>query len=162
MTNEETLNLLKQIMLDGTEKAGDKVYCTMHGDSMIEVIENATYQIKTHATSYTHLGFMMVNNQLPTLFKVNPFEWLAKQNNSQERVIEVQDLDGIWLKRVVFAIKNGMAICWDVAENIEDAKKRISTSAWETWRELPTKITKEEALKMLSEKGYDTTNLIIE
>ena len=46
MTNEETLELLKPIMLDGSEKVGDKVYCLPFGEVEItDIKEDDEYPI---------------------------------------------------------------------------------------------------------------------
>lgn len=164
MTNEETLKLLKPIMLDGSEKEGDKLYhirggeVTVGGTSM-----GREYPIwVTHANSphsFTADGFCLKTDALPSLFKTNPYEWLAMQN--QERMIEVNSCGG-WTRRVLIKVVDGKAKCWNNASTIADAAREAYTSTWDEWRELPTTITKEEALKMLAEKGVDTTNLIIE
>lgn len=204
MTNEETLNLLKPIMLDGTEKVGDKVfhatrgYCEISQKITSKSTNTMLISIQYDALSFSLFmgnGFVSNVDIFPTLFKVNPFEWLNDQlfiekrqnemliaelkdrDNSQERVIEAYHGKNGWVKRVLHCVKNGHAICWDGCESIDEAKDSTRLSTWTTWRELPTKITKEEALKMceengidindvilnvLAEKGVDTTNLIIE
>lgn len=166
MTNEETLELLKPIMLDGSERVGDKVYCLPFGEVEItDIKKDDEYPIfiNVFGLQFSIHGYNVFIHKIPTLFKCNPFEWLASRTNNQERVIEV--LDGsIWKKRVLIAIKNGFAICWGIAENIEQSKNIASVSFYDKWREVPTQktITKEEALQMLAENGVDTTNLIIE
>ena len=164
MTTEQTLQLLKPIMLDGTEKEWDKLYHIRYGEVGIQGIRcGATYSIHiqngSDIYSATSRGFSVESDMLPILFKTNPYEWLAKQN--QGRVIEVNS-SGKWIRRVLIKVVNGKAKCWNSATTISEADTESSTSTWKEWRELPTKITKEEALKMLAEKGVDTTNLIIE
>ena len=163
MTNKETLELLKPIMLDGTEKAGDKVFSLVFG--CIEIVDidyEDAFPILTSVRSrFKKDGRVYPDNIFPDLFKTNPFEYLAKLNNNQERVIEVMS-GNRWIKRVLIMVKHGRAICWDLEDNILDAKNSMSASAWGQWREVPKSITKEEALKMLAEKGVDTTNLTIE
>lgn len=168
MTNEETLELLKPIMLDGTEKVGDKLFDIRFGECEItQKDENKMYPIEVYSKGnkddYTINGKEFESDKFPVIFKTNPFEYLAKLNNNQERVIEVHTGND-WVKRVLVTIKNGYAICWSSSESVEDAKKEISTISWKKWRELSDvkSITKEEALKMLAEKGVDTTNLTIE
>ena len=164
MTNEETLKLLKPIMLDGSEKEGDKLYHIRWGEVTVGgATVGREYPIwVTHANSphsFTANGFCLKTDALPSLFKTNPYEWLAMQN--QGRVIQVK-FNETWEHRVLQSVKNGYAICWVGAETIEQAKLQTETSKWKEWRELSTTITKAEALKMLAEKGVDTTNLIIE
>jgi hypothetical protein len=164
MTNEETLKLLKPIMLDGSEKEGDKLYHIRWGWVTVGgTTVGREYPIwVTHANSphsFTADGFCLKTDALPSLFKRNPYEWLAQQN--QGRVIEVNS-SGKWIRRVLIKVVNGKAKCWNSATTISEADTESSTSTWKEWRELPTKITKEEALKMLAEKGVDITNLIIE
>ena len=164
MTNEETLKLLKPIMLDGSEKEGDKLFHIRWGEVTVGgTTIGREYPIwVTHANSphsFTANGFCLKTDALPSLFKTNPYEWLSEQE--KERVIEVKT-NGVWRKRVLIKITNGRAVCWNWATTIVDSKEQEGLTAWEDWRELPTKITKEEALKMLAEKGVDITNLIIE
>lgn len=185
MTNEETLELLKPIMLDGSEKVGDKVYCLPFGEVEItDIKEDDEYPIfiNVFGLQFSIHGYNVFIHKIPTLFKCNPFEWLNDQlfieqrqnemlvaelkerDNNQERVIEV--LQGNkWLKRVlVKTTKANHALCWSVAETIEDAINEREVHIWHVWRELPIQktITKEQALQMLAENGVDTTNLIIE
>jgi len=159
MTTEQTLKLLKPIMLDGSEKEGDKVYSTLKGDCVIDRITSGSYPIHASGNSFTDTGMYHEGSLLPSLFKCNPYEWLAEQE--KERVIEVKN-NGVWSKRVLIKITNGYAVCWNWATTIEASKEQKSLTSWEEWRELHTTITKEEALKMLAERGVDTTNLIIE
>lgn len=164
MTNEETLKLLKPIMLDGSEKEGDKVYHIRYGEVGIQGIRcGATYSIHiqngSDIYSSTSRGFSLESDMLPILFKTNPYEWLSKQK--QEREIEVF-VDNHWEPRVLIKVVDGVAVCWVNARGVDEAQFYCGTSTYLEWRELPTKITKEEALKMLAERGVDTTNLIIE
>ena len=159
MTNEETLKLLKPIMLDGSEKEGDKVYSTLKGDCVIYRITSGGYPIHALGNSFTDAGMYHEGSRLPLLFKTNPYEWLAKQK--QEREIEVF-VDNHWEPRVLIKVVDGVAVCWVNARSVDEAQFYCGTSTYPEWRELPTKITKAEALKMLAEKGVDTTNLIIE
>lgn len=172
MTNEETLNLLKPIMLDGTEKEGDKVfhatrgYCKISQKITSKSTNTMLISIQYDALSFslfTDKGFVSNVDIFPTLFRVNPFEWLAK-NNNQERVVEVKNAIDEWMPRVLIKVIDGKAVIWRYATTIESAKSEWLTEIVKEWRELPTEkvITKDEALKMLAEKGYDTTNLIIE
>lgn len=165
MTTEQMLQLLKPIMLDGTEKEGDKLYHIRWGEVTIDGVNLwRDYPIwVTHANSphsFTADGFSITTDALPPLFKTNPYEWLAEQE--KERVILIKNNNGVWCKRVLIKITNGRAVCWNLATTIEATKEQEGATAWEEWRELQTTITKEEALKMLAEKGVDTTNLIIE
>ena len=167
MTNKETLELLKPIMLDGSEKVGDKVYCLPFGEVEItDIKEDDEYPIfiNVFGLQFSIHGYNVFIHKIPTLFKCNPFEWLASLTNNQERIIEV--LQGNkWLKRVlVKTTKANHALCWSLAETIEDAINEREVHIWHVWREVPTQktITKEEALQMLAENGVDTTNLIIE
>lgn len=168
MTNEETLNLLKPIMLDGTEKVGDKVYCVLRGFGQIESLQHTNqypllFKCSKDLTSYTKSGFEIDSHEFPS------------QNNNQERVIQVLSNVG-WIPRVLHIVKNGEAICWDT-NTLEHVSLTTTTTTYLEWRELPAKITKEEALRRcdeigidakdmllnaLSESGADTTNLIIE
>ena len=164
MTNEETLKLLKPIMLDGSEKEGDKLYHTRWGEVTVGGTSSGReYPIwVTHANSphsFTANGFCLKTDALPSLFKTNPYEWLSKQK--QEREIEVF-VDNHWEPRVLIKVVDGVAVCWVNARGVDEAQFYCCTSTYLEWRELPTKITKEKALKMLAEKGVDTTNLIIE
>ena len=167
MAYEQTLELLKPIMLDGSEKVGDRLYFFPFGEVEITAITIGTdYSIHTNIIGprFTINGYNSLTHSMPTLFKCNPFEWLASRNNNQERIIEV--LQGNkWLKRVlVKTTKANHALCWSVAETIEDAINEREVHIWHVWREVPTQklITKQEALQMLEEKGVDISNLIIE
>lgn len=167
MTNEETLELLKPIMLDGSEKVGDKVYCLPFGEVEItDIKKDDEYPIfiNVFGLQFSIHGYNVFIHKIPTLFKCNPFEWLASRTNNQERVIEVKYVSGEWRKRVLLTVKDGYAICWWIADDYECAKGTYSTTVWREWREVPIqkRITKEEALKMLAKNGVDTTNLIIE
>ena len=164
MTNEETLKLLKPIMLDGSEKVGDKLYHIRWGEVTVGGTSTGReYPIwVTHANSphsFTANGFCLKTDALPSLFKTNPYEWLSKQK--QEREIEVF-VDNHWEPRVLIKVVDGVAVCWVNARSVDEAQFYCGTSTYLEWRELPTTITKEEAIKMLAEKGVDTTNLIIE
>lgn len=134
MTNEETLELLKPIMLDGTEKVGYKVFSSLYGEgTIIEVTKQPIYPLVAKfindTITYTKYGYEITLATFPTLFKTNPFEYLANLNNNQERVIEVHTNNG-WVKRVLVTIKSGYAICWSTSDNIEDARKEIITTPW--------------------------------
>lgn len=53
------------------------------------------------------------------------------------RVIEVRDSEEeTWAKRVVIAFKKNRAICWTIAETIEEAEDELATSVWSYWREV--------------------------
>ena len=165
MTTEQTLQLLKPIMLDGTEKEGDKLHHLRWGEVTVGGFDFwreypiwVSYRNSPH--SFTADGFSITTDALPSLFKTNPYEWLAEQE--KERVILIKNNNGVWCKRVLIKIINGYAVCWNWATTIEASKEQEGLTAWEEWRELPTTITKEEALKMLAEKGVDTASLIIE
>ena len=167
MTYEQTLELLKPIMLDGSEKVGDRLHCLPFGEVEITAITIGTdYPIYTNIAGarFTINGYNSLTHSMPTLFKCNPLEWLASRNNNQERIIEVKDAGGGWRKRVLLMAKNGYAICWAGTDTIEGAKDSYGTTVWCEWREVPTQklITKQEALQMLEEKGVDISNLIIE
>lgn len=154
-------------MLDGSEKVGDRLYSYPFGEIEITAITIGTdYPIYTNICGprFTIHGYNSLTHSMPTLFKCNPFEWLASRTNNQERIIEVKDANGEWRKRVLLMVKNGYAICWATSDNIESAKRMVSTDYFSEWREVPIQklITKQEALQMLAEKGVDTSNLIIE
>jgi len=139
------LEILKPILIDfDSLKVGDTLWCIPNGDCVVEKLTNGTaFPIECKCNlkrieAYTNEGRYYQTDANPSLFKCNPFEWLAAQNN-QERVIEVWD-GANWMKRVLFMVKNNKAICWEVAETIEDAKKRVCTNTWAEWRELPQTI----------------------
>lgn len=169
MTNEETLELLKPIMLDGTEKEGDMVYHIFKGFAKIRKINyGAVLPIELDFKSFTKTGFSSDSYDMPVLFKTNPFEYLAKLNNNQVRVIEVWAYDLKWKYAVVIRVVDGVACCCIESDTIEGAKENaklnpnVKMYSSNCWREIGKSITKEEALKMLAEKGVDTTNLTIE
>jgi len=55
----------------------------------------------------------------------------------ENRVIEVSNDKKYWNKRVLFCIKNGIAICWKNAETLKEAEKSDATISWKYWREIP-------------------------
>jgi len=170
MTNEETLELLKPIMLDGTEKIGDKVFSILLGELTITDISNSgVYVILCGDVTFTKDGFWRKKEDvLPTLFKTNPFEYLSKLNNNQERVIEVKTRNGLYIPKVCIKVLDGYAVCWQSGNSLDNIDPSVGSCTFPpaNWREVqqpqPKSITKEEALKILAEKGVDTTNLTIE
>lgn len=149
MTNEETLNLLKPIMLDGSEKVGDNVWLISHGIVEItEIYPHRTYSIIALGNGYTQKGYANDTHQTPSLFKVNPFEWLMNKYKNQERLISV--LDGnIWKNRVLISFTDKGALCWSDAETVSDAKNDTTARCFGVWKEIPRTITISDAFKML-------------
>lgn len=83
----DVLNILKPIMLDGTEKIGDSVYCLIRGACTIHNINEGIYSLETNHNlygilTYTKQGLIREKNQYPTLYKEDPFNWLAKNKNN--------------------------------------------------------------------------------
>ena len=83
----DVLNLLKPIILDGTEKIGDSVYCLIRGECTINNISDGIYSLETKHNiygilTYTKEGLIREKNQYPTLYKTDPFKWLANNKNN--------------------------------------------------------------------------------
>jgi hypothetical protein len=75
-------------------------------------------------------GKRKVTDYYPSLFLKNPFE-------SQERVILVMDyINKKWVERVLIKFTDNLAVCWDGAKTISEAKNKLSVSYWATWKEL--------------------------
>jgi len=139
------LEILKPILIDSESlKVGDRLWSLEIENCVCkDILPTHKYAIiagnnEVRNRSYTDNGYCSIDNNYPSLFKCNPFEWLANQNN-QERVIEVW-CDNEWVKRILHMFKNGKAICWGFAETIEDAKYETRTTTYIKWRELPQTI----------------------
>jgi hypothetical protein len=121
---------------------GQKLYSLHWGEVKLTSLngkENSYYPIVCNITdvngvvddvTFAEDGKFSVNHPNPDLFLTNPFE------KNQERVIEVTHSGEYWHKRVLIAIKNNLAICWNAVETIEDSKKAKYASSWKLWREL--------------------------
>lgn len=139
------LEILKPILIDfDSLKVGDKLWSFELGECTCGSInKQSSYPISVYSDTQTILtysenGVHSVDWAYPSLFKCNPFEWLANQNN-QERVIEVW-CDNKWMKRVLHMFKNDTVICWRFAETIEEAKHETRTTSFTRWREVPQTI----------------------
>lgn len=124
-------------------KVGDKLHSLMFGEvTVCKLIQDKTesYPIicsgvdsdgEESEYSYTIDGKYITTHNESTLFLTNPFEKL-----NQERVIEVESINGIWIKRVCIKVVDGKAICWGDSKTIEESKITTYTTTWSTWREL--------------------------
>lgn len=128
-------------------KVGDKVY---HVNKEWLPIKS-TYEDCFIVDDYEYyFSGIMVNSDhlLPTIYPYNPFE------QNQERVVEVSINSELWTKRVLIAVKSGVAVCWNNAETLEEAKDEIYTCDWKIWREIqpPNQLTQEEKINILWER----------
>lgn len=139
------LEILKPILIDfDSLKVGDKLWSIELGECVVKKLtKSITFPIECAASlkkieAYSNDGIYYQTNTHPSLFKCNPFEWLANKNN-QERVIEVWNGSN-WIQRVLHMVKHDIAICWGNAKTIEESKNQTTFSYWSTWRELPQTI----------------------
>ena len=130
-------------------KVGDSVW--LHGqiEYRIDNILDDTYPIIINRIgSFTSQGKTSHIDSHISLF--------AKPLNfkEQERVILVRHSEitgNIWEQRVLITVKNGKAICYAKAKNIEEAKIEQQTVAWHNWKELEEETIVELTLKDISE-----------
>ena len=132
-------------------KAGDTIWVKQ------TVLSNSSglraFPIKTEAHFLSIDGRNQLSNE-PIAFLENPFE--AKE--SKERVVLVRNAVAMtWVKRILIKKVNGLYVCWDRAETIEESKDIIDASAWKYMKELP-KLTIEE----LAEKAGITVDEVRE
>jgi hypothetical protein len=117
--------------------------------------DSSNYPIRVLGHGFTRDGKLRLSDKDPILFLSNPFE-------GSERVVEVKgDSEGVWKRRVLIKMVNGMPLCWKKAETLEEAKNDVDTFTWNFIRELPTKtvLTKQQ----IAEKfGVEIENLKIE
>ena len=129
-------------------KEGDKVYHVSDGWTEITAINEKSFYIKGYYYSFRFNGKFLEEDQNPSVYPYNPFE-------NQERVVEVLTSYGKWVKRVLIIEKDGVALCWSLAETLEEAKNKSEATTWKQWREIqePQKeLTQEEKINILWEK----------
>ena len=130
-------------------KVGGSVW--LHGQVELKVIgknKYDLYSIKTHLGSFTERGKLNRDDCHISLF-AKPFNF-----KEQERVILVKHSEitgNIWEQRVLITVKNGKAICYAKAKNIEEAKIEQQTVAWHNWKELEKETIVELTIKDISE-----------
>ena len=129
-------------------KVGDEVYHAVWGWTNISVKEKKYFEVFNCAEPFLMNGKRNLINVNPTIYPYNPF----KQN--QERVVEVFTTYGKWVKRVLIAEKDGKAVCWVLAETLEEAKNKSEAQTWSEWREIQPKkeLTFKEKVNLLWEK----------
>jgi len=132
-------------------KSGDKLYSTIHGIVVLkEILNSEYYPIETIDKNGDLRTFNLegkyINSLLnPVLFKKNPFK-------EKERVVLVRQFNGLYYPRVLLSIKNGMAICWNGATTIKEAKNIMETTSWNDWKEI------EETLEIVELTFQDISN----
>ena len=129
-------------------KEGDKVYHVLLGWCEITSICEQSFFIKGCYYSFKFSGKFTDEDLNPTIYPYNPFE------QNQERVVEVFTTYGKWVKRVLIAEKDGKAVCWVLAETLEEAKNKSEAQTWSEWREIQPKkeLTFKEKVNLLWEK----------
>jgi len=127
-------------------KEGDKVYHVAKG--WIEIIALHPWSVETYDFKLYNLeGKEDEKDENPTIYPYNPFE------QNQERVVEVLNSYGSWIKRVCIAKKNKGVVCWNSAESLDEAEYSAKAIFWTEWREIePEKeLTQEEKINLLWE-----------
>ena len=114
-------------------KVGDRV--VMKG--VVETIGTAgEYVVGVRWKKHVCLNYYLLDGKFshtdtePTIF----------HDTTQERVVQVRDNEiDEWVNRVLVMKKKGKYICWENAETIEEAKKKMDTTIWNFMREVPEK-----------------------
>jgi len=124
---------------------GQPLFSTMHGEvEFLAIKGEANYPIKVttedgQVLSFNIDGLYQDSHKFPTLFKQNPFN--QNPQKEIERVVMVSEIDKDEFEpRVLIAIKNGIAICWNGAKTFEEANNEYTTHCWKHWKEVDTMV----------------------
>jgi len=107
-------------------------------------------------------GFNTINEEYPSCFTQNPFEYILTKIGNKERIIEVENFNDMWIKRRLITIMpNGSALCYSTNTNssLDSVEKSDDTTLWtrQEWREVQTipTFTKEQICNALGVDNFE-------
>ena len=136
-------------------KVGDSVWTIQCGECEIIYIslkENYPITVKAknnQAYIYCLNGNHNKGDHYRSLFRSNPFE---KKEEFTPRWMMVSVCGTSWIKRFVFAYKNGVYISWTKAETDDAVKNEVATINWQYAKEIEEPQPIEVTIEQIAEK----------